>query len=90
MSTQLHKVYSRTVSWFSRKEVIWIYIFRKNKANITGPDRIMFYTDREKLLKNTLIFRPMLEHQWAHTQDVTSSKEMLLSSWPSYDPSPRT
>lgn len=90
MSTQLHKVYSRTVSWFSRKEVICIYIFRKNQANITGADRIMFYTDREKLLKNTLIFRPMLEHQWAHRQDVTSSKEMLLSSWPSYDPPPCT
>lgn len=38
-------------------------------------------TVREKLLKNTLIFRPMLEHQWAHNQDVTSSKEMLLSSY---------
>lgn len=78
MSTPLHKVYSRTVSWFSRKEVIWIYIFCKNQANITRADRIMFYTDREKLLKNTLIFRPMLEHQWVHRQDVTSSKEMLL------------
>lgn len=60
MSTQLHKVYSRTASWFSRKEVIRIYIFCKSQANITRADRIMFYTDREKLLKNTLIFRPVL------------------------------
>lgn len=74
MSAQLHKVYPRTVSWFSRKEVICIYTFHKGQANITRADRIVFYTDGEKLLKYTLIFRPMLEHQWAQGQDVTSSK----------------
>lgn len=43
-------------------------------------------TVREKLLKNTLIFRPMLEHQWAHNQAVTSSKETLLSSCTQEEP----
>lgn len=37
-------------------------------------------TVREKLLKNTLVFGPTLEHQWAHNQAVTSSKKTLLSS----------
>lgn len=43
-------------------------------------------TVRVKLLKNTLIFRPVLEHQWAHNQAVTSSKETLLSSCTQEEP----
>lgn len=32
-------------------------------------------TVRVKLLKNTLIFRPVLEHQWAHNQAVTHQRK---------------
>lgn len=76
MSTEWCDVYSRTVSRFSGKEVLWVYSFHKSQANITRAERIMFYTDSQsKAFKNTLIFRPVLEHQWAHNQAVTHQRK---------------
>lgn len=77
MSTEWCDVYSRTVLG----EFCGFILSIRGKPTLQELEESCFIpTVREKLLKNTLIFRPTVEHQWARNQAVTSSKETLLSS----------
>lgn len=75
MPAQLYKVYSRTVSQFLGK-VLELYALDEGQADIGADYHHVLYWQQGRVLQTHLILR----------QNATSSKEMLLSSWPPSGP----